>query len=215
MLWIEVMPCLAHQSSPRCMMARSAARSAGVGSGSGSPPVDRPSRTRLLAGELQHRTEGLALAQLAFGQTVGAHDDLVAGAERRGRSACPPSPAPWCSPTSCGGRAPPWQKGRSGRIAVEMVAGDALAAENRVVRALAEQHRRVRVRCRIGADRRRASASKPCTPKSCRCAELGGAGEQMHMASMKPGTTDPPPASMTLVRVPSMRRFHRRCRPRR
>ena len=50
-------------------------------SGSGSPPVDRPSRTRLSPASVEQRAERLALAQFAFRQPVRAHDDLVAGAE--------------------------------------------------------------------------------------------------------------------------------------
>ena len=84
MFWIEVMPWLGapvqaalHDGAVGGAFGRASAY------GSGSPPVDRPSRYAALAGQRRDRAEGLALAQFAGGQAVLAHDDLVARAELR------------------------------------------------------------------------------------------------------------------------------------
>ncbi len=104
------------------------------------------------AGERQHRVERLALAQFAFRQPVGTHDDLVAWAEFLAMQDTGhlkrPGVGPHC--VMVGRRHAERTVGQDG---IEMVTGDALAAENRVIHALPDQHGRVRPRGGVGADR--------------------------------------------------------------
>ena len=153
MFWIEVMPCLAHHSSPRFMMARSCACSSA-----------RRIRVRLaagrkaephaaFAGEIEQRPEGLALAQLALGKPVLAHDDLVARAEllavQQPGQLQRLGVGPHRVVVGRGHRERP-----VGDDAVEMVARDALVCrQDRVVGALRLQQLRLGMRGRIGAHR--------------------------------------------------------------